>query len=267
VLTVGDVSLEVDPQQGARVTRFAFAGQNLLTGPEVDSGNWGSTFWPSPQTRWNWPPVPELDSQPYTAMLAPDAVLLSSQAGMRAKVSVQKRFSASPSDGAIEIEYTLRNDDQTAVGWAPWEITRVAPNGLSFFPSGQFSVTSELPVMNAASCTWYRHDPNAVPMSGQKFSADGSEGWLAHVAGDVLFVKRFADVLPDQQAPAPEAEIAIYAAKGYVELEPQGPYTELAPGASLRWKVRWYARKLPAGTTAAVGDSALIELARNIASP
>jgi hypothetical protein len=264
LLEVGAISLEVDPQQGARITRFALAGQNLLTGPEVDSGNWGSTFWPSPQQRWNWPPVPELDNLPYSASLTADSLELSSQPGVRAKVSVKKRFRVNAAAQAIDIEYTLRNDDSVAVSWAPWEISRVAPQGLSFFPSGEKSVNSELPALNMTGYTWYQHDPTKLSSMGQKLSADGSKGWLAHVAGDVLFVKKFMDVPLAQQAPAPEAEIEIYAAPSYVELEPQGPYSELAPGAEVRWQVRWYALKLPAAVTASAGNPALTSLVEDL---
>jgi hypothetical protein len=112
--------------------------------------------------------------------------------------------------------------------------------------------------------TWYQHDPSKVGM-GQKFSGDGKEGWLAHVAGDAILVKTFEDVAPAMQAPAPEAEIALYAAAGYVELEPQGRYTELMPNQSMRWTVRWHVQKLQAGVTVSVGSQSLVDYARSIA--
>ena len=44
-----------------------------------------------------------------------------------------------------------------------------------------------------------------------------------------------------QRAPA-EAEIQLYVNSGktYLELESQGAYTELKPGESLSYTVRWY---------------------------
>jgi hypothetical protein len=125
-------------------------------------------------------------------------------------------------------------------------------------------VTSQLPVVMMGGTTWYQHEPSKVGM-GQKFSGDGTEGWLAHVAGDAILVKTFEDIAPAMQAPAPEAEIALYAAAGYVELEPQGRYGELMPNQSVRWTVRWHVRKLQAGLTVSVGSQPLVDYARSIA--
>ena len=44
VLAWDDVSFEVDARTGGRVTALRLGGRNLLTGPEIDSGNFGSTF-------------------------------------------------------------------------------------------------------------------------------------------------------------------------------------------------------------------------------
>ena len=265
VLEGGAFSLELDPAHGARITRLALAGQNLLTGPEVDALNYGSTFWPSPQQRWNWPPVPELDSDAYTVQVEGDSLVCTSKAGMRAKVSVVKRVRASAA-ADVELVYSLKNEDSVPASWAPWEVTRVAAGGLSFFPSGERVVNAQLPVVSQASATWYKHDAAKVG-AGLKLTADAADGFLAHVAGRTLFVKQFMDVPAAQQAPAPEAEIAIYAATGYVELEPQGAYTTLMPGESLNWRVRWRLAEVPQDVAIEVGSSKLLELARQLAKP
>lgn len=266
VLEFDDVSFEVDPERGARVTRYAVAGQNLLTGPEVDATNWGSTFWPSPQARWNWPPVPELDSEAYEGGIRGDAIELTSRPAERVKLQVTKRFRASAAERAIVLEYRLTNQDSVEVSWAGWEISRVAPNGLTFFPTGDATVNNQLSLTNMGDISWYRHDPSAVPMGGVKFSGDGRGGWLAHAAQGVLWVKTFEDVPNGRQAPAPEGEIEIYAAPGYVEIEPQGPYTALMPGESLTWSVRWRAQKLADAALAELGNAALVQLAESLAS-
>ena len=265
VWEAGAFSLELDPAHGARITRYGLSGENLLTGPEVDALNYGSTFWPSPQQRWSWPPVPELDSDAYTAQVEGDSLVCSSKPGVRAKVSVVKRVRASVA-GDVELEYSLKNEDAVPASWAPWEITRVAAGGLSFFMSGERVVNAQLPVMNQGGATWYKHDGRNVG-SGQKLTADAAAGFLAHVAGRTLFVKQFMDVPLAQQAPAPEAEIAIYAAAGYVELEPQGPYSQLAPGASVTWRVLWHLSQVPQDIQIEVGSAQLLELARRLTAP
>ena len=58
------------PRPAAASPRFASAARNLLSEPAADAGNYGSTFWPSPQTAWGWPPLAEIDHGPYRAELA-----------------------------------------------------------------------------------------------------------------------------------------------------------------------------------------------------
>ena len=54
-------------------------------------------------------------------------------------------------------------------------------------------------------------------------------------------VKKFEDLDASQPAPE-EAEIQVYVnmRKSFIELESQGAYTELKPGAELKWTVTWY---------------------------
>ena len=138
--------------------------------------------------------------------------------------------------------------------FAPWEVTRVWPGGLTFYPTGAahpragggFALP---PTRDAAGCTWYQHPGNA-PGADQKLLADGAGGWLAHVAGDVVLVKTFTAVSAAQAAPG-EAEIEIFVdGQGrYVELEEQGAYQSLPRGQTLAWPVTWIIRKLPATWT------------------
>ena len=261
----GRRSFVVDAAHGARITRFGLGDANLLTGPEIDMVNYGSTFWPSPQERWGWPPVPELDSEAYEfAEAAPGikGIQFKSRPGMRAKVSVSKHIDASIGEDTVDITYSLTNEDNVATSWAAWEITRVAAGGLSFFPSGERKVNTQLSVVDKGGISWFQHDPTKLSGDGQKFTGDGAEGWLAHVAGRNLLVKKFTDVPGDAQAPAPEAEIALYAARGYVEIEPQGPYTALMPGQALNWKVRWIVAELPPQLSAEPGSEELVSFVR-----
>ena len=77
VFRANELELEVDPALGGRITRFSLAGANILTGPEVVARGdgtvpnmYGSTFWTSPQSAWNWPPETALDSDPLQSRLA-----------------------------------------------------------------------------------------------------------------------------------------------------------------------------------------------------
>lgn len=61
-LQTGPLSITADASFGGRITHFCFNGQNQLIENCVQTG---STFWPSPQSMWQWPPPAVLDSEPY----------------------------------------------------------------------------------------------------------------------------------------------------------------------------------------------------------
>ena len=55
--TAGNTVFAVDAAKAGRIVTFSLAGKNILTAAKSSQdNNWGSTFWPSPQSDWNWPP-------------------------------------------------------------------------------------------------------------------------------------------------------------------------------------------------------------------
>ncbi len=46
---MGDVTLEVDPMKGGRITTFKLGTENLLTDATVNATYYGSTLWISPE--------------------------------------------------------------------------------------------------------------------------------------------------------------------------------------------------------------------------
>jgi hypothetical protein len=265
VLAWGDVRLEIDAATGGRVTALRLGGENLLSGSSADAANYGSTFWPSPQTAWGWPPVAEIDHGPYRAEVEAAAIVMRSATSPVLGVSVEKRFAADAGRGAVSFDFAIHNRSEAPLQFAPWQITRVPPGGLSLFPTGTGSFSpSNLAVREALGVTWYAFDAAAVT-DHQKLFADGREGWLAHVHGDGLLVKTFAVVPRAAQAPG-EAQIEIYAtpAHTYVEVEAQGPYETIAPGAALSWRVVWLVRRLPPEIPRAVGSAPLLDFIRGV---
>lgn len=259
VLAWDDVSFEVDARAGGRVTALRLGGRNLLTGPETDAGNFGSTFWTSPQSAWGWPPVPEVDHAEYRASIEESAIVMRSARSASLGVEIEKRFTADRARGAVLFEYRIHNLGAAPIQTAPWQITRVGPGGLTFFPSGEGSFPpSNLSVRAALGATWYDYDKASIT-DHQKHFADGREGWLAHVDGDALLVKMFSEVPRAAHAPG-EAQIEIYASPthSYVEVEAQGAYETVAPGGALTWQVVWLVRRLPAKVPIAVGSEALL---------
>ena len=259
VLAWDDVSFEVDARTGGRVTALRVGGRNLLTGPEIDAGNFGSTFWTSPQSAWGWPPVPEVDHAEYRASIEANAIVMRSAPSASLGVEIEKRFSADRARGAVLFEYRIHNLGPEPIQTAPWQITRVSPGGLTFYPSGEGAFPpSNLGVQDALGATWYDYDRASIT-EHQKHFADGREGWLAHVDGDALLVKTFPAVPRASHAPG-EAQIEIYASPShtYVEVEAQGAYEIVHPGAALTWQVVWLARRLPRMLSVSVGSAALL---------
>ena len=259
VLAWDDVSFEVDARTGGRVTALRLDGRNLLTGPEIDAGNFGSTFWTSPQSAWGWPPVPEVDHHEYRASIEESAIVMRSAPSASLGVEIEKRFAADRARGALLFEYRIHNLGALPIQTAPWQITRVGPGGLTFYPSGEGAFPpSNLGVQDALGATWYDYDKASIT-EHQKHFADGREGWLAHVDRDALLVKTFPAVPRAAHAPG-EAQIEIYAspAHTYVEVEAQGAYETVEPGGALTWQVVWLARRLPEILPISVGSEALL---------
>jgi hypothetical protein len=266
---MGEVTLEVDAEVGGRITTFRLGTENLLTGPEVNATYWGSTLWTSPESQWSQPPPAPIDSAPYAAQVMAEKLVLTGQPYAMLGVSVTKTFWADPRLGAIKIEYKLNNTKQTAIQMAPWEVTRVFPRGLTFFPTGsteRLSNNATLTTTKSDGVTWFAYDMAAVT-ANSKLYADGAEGWVAHAAQGLVFIKSFPDVPVANIAPN-EGDVELYvnmgaAAVRYIELESQAAYGDIAPQASATWTVTWFLRKLPAGTDGAAPNPALAKFVRD----
>jgi hypothetical protein len=259
VLELGSTYFEVSPGHGGRITSLRQGEEELLTstGAENFRDAFGSTFWPSPQV-WGWPPPAEIDTEPYDASVDPRGVLtLVGKPHAGTSLRVTKRFSADLSREGVDIEYSMTNVGAEPVSWAPWEITRMPATGLAFWPTGGEPFgDAPLASTSALGHTWC--DPTETRGEAKLF-ADGAGGYLAYVVGDRVLIKRFRDEPPSAAAPN-EAEVEIYVNPdhSYVEIEQQGVYTTIAPGATVTWGVSWYARKLPAGVVATAGSADLV---------
>jgi hypothetical protein len=267
--TFADTVFSVDVAKAGRVASFSLGGKNVLTVPKSrEDNNWGSTFWCSPQSDWNWPPPAEMDPNPYVARVEGATLVLAGATIPALGLAVTKRFSVDAVRGMVSIDYGIVNRGKEQRSVAPWEISRVAAGGLTFFPMGEGQpwkgFQELLPLTLIDGVAWL--PSTAAPASAdQKAFADGSEGWIAHVAGDLLLVKSFPPIRAGEAAPG-EAEIELYTdpQRTYVEVENQGAYQGLAPGASQSWPVRWFLRRLPAGTRVAPGNQPLLGLVRGL---
>ena len=262
----GPIAVEVEPD-GGRILEFSLAGRSVIVPVDESPDAYASSFWPSPQSDWKWPPPPEFDKLPWKAAIEGKALRLRSATCESLHFSAEQRITLLEGKNAMLVEFTITNHDSAPHKVAPWQNTRVRPKGITFYPSTEPTYPqSSLKLTPTNGISWYTHDPTTVK-DNLKSYADGREGWMAEVDGDLLFVKVFTDVPRESQAPE-EGEIVIYVSNGgrFVEMEQQGAYTALLPGASLTWPVVFAVQRIPKNVEIKAESARLVELARQLAA-
>lgn len=262
-LTDGALAVELDPADGGRITELSLAGTNVLVARGAAASH-GSSFWPSPQRDWDWPPPAELDHLPWRASLEGEVLVLESDVTSRLELSASQRVTAAPH--GVRIEHRFHNHGAAPRSVAPWRNSRVGPRGLTFYPSPGAAFEGSTLKLGPSDdgVAWLRHDPETMKENAKSF-ADGAEGWLAHAAGDLLFLMTFPKVPRPAQAPT-EAEIELYVDRTglFVEVEQQGAYETLEPGeVSPPWTVHFQVHALPEGVPAERG-AALLSFVRSL---
>ena len=274
VLEFGALSFAVEPSVGARIVSFTLDGDELLTDATANPNYWGSTLWTSPAADWVVPgtfvPPAVVDNQPYATTVSADGVITATSAPSTAngkRFVVTKTFRADLAHQAIVIDYGLTNLGTTSFRLSHWEVTRVFPDGLTFFPSGATTKLDFLPqlvkVTQAQGYTFYDNTTHVMGKGESKAGSDSSGGFIAQVAphakGDLLFIKAFTGITA-AQAPPGHFPIELYCndPHTYVELEDHSAYDMIAPGATSTRRVTWYLRRLPPGTDGSAGSLALI---------
>lgn len=262
---------EVDPTVGGRITGFFAGDVNLLTGPEVNPTNFGSTFWTSPQSDWHWPPPPEVDHMPYIVVEGEDDLVCCGPPCAKLGLLVTKRFRIVEANQSLLVQYEICNQSAEPIKVAPWEITRV-PGGLTVFAQGQELLDKPAPVpepevTHAAGATWLVYSRSAIA-TDQKLFAHSHEGWLAHFWNGFALIKEFELVNAQKQAPG-EAMIELFTSglHDYVEIEQQGAYTKVAPRKSVCWPVTWKVRKVPTNLELQVGSANVLAWIRSQLGP
>ena len=271
-ITIGNQEMLIDPERGGRIVSLLMDNKDFLTDSTINNFNWGSTFWLSPQRDWNWPPSAEIDNKPYRASIENNTLIMTSMQDPKTGLVVTKNISGESASQSFVLQYTITNRSNLPQHVAPWEVTRVKPNGIAFFPAGKDNARGGLLPSTTLQdgIFWFTYDKQKLPLKGDRqIYADGSEGWLGQVNDNLLLLKKFPDISPEDTAPG-EGEVELYASEvsddnpGYVEIEHQGAFTTLQPGASFAWTCTWIFRKLPANVQVGKGNKALIEFVRKL---
>ena len=117
-VSTGDVTMTIDAARGGKIVSFRYQDKEVLSQTRFPN-SFGSTFWTSPQSDWNWPPVPEYDRLPYTAEAEDDSLILTSQKSERFGMRIRKEFSTDSKSNAIVIRYTVINESDKERKVAP----------------------------------------------------------------------------------------------------------------------------------------------------
>lgn len=259
VLEDGPYRLVVDANLGGHLVEFSINHRNALaTGkPEI-----GSTFWPSPQDAWGWPPPRALDKGPYAVDSLESGIHVSSPVCPQTHLRVWKHFQLL--GGYATATYVMRNSGDKPVQYAPWEITRIG-GGMTFYETDQTALPrSTGSLVYSQGVAWHLYNPQQQTQH-EKVFGNGSRGWLANLYQGLLLVKQFEPVPAEQVAPG-EAEVEIYAHgdvdNAYIEMEQQGAYQAMAPGGEIRWRVLWFLQRWEQEPV--IGSEALLGAVRQI---
>lgn len=241
-LTNEQYSLSVD-LAGGRVMEFSLAGKNHLADAALFPG---STIWTAPQSDWDWPPPPALDSEPYSVVHSNEQTLeLTSAVCSQLNIRLTKTFSAIPH--GFRVTTSINNVSSQAQTYAPWQVSRVLGGHTYFYSATGPLPNSNLPLQREGSVFLYEHNPKLLT-EGVKCFANNSGGWIANIFAGQIFIKRFPKLDAVDVAPG-EGEVEVYAfdceSNPYVEVEVQGPYSTIASGAQTSWAVDWWLIPVP----------------------
>lgn len=253
----GAVEVQFRPLEGGRLASLRYRGVELVLAPGRVPGYYGDTFWPSPQSMFDWPPPPVLDAQPYAILdQSIEALTLRSAVDPDLGLQVEKRFTVH--EDSVKFGFQVRNTGSGVCALAPWQVTRAPRTGLLVWAAGEvFGDEDRLTKQREDPGCWYLHAQSPVAFEGysvegphvsipvsavtrtSKFFTD-ARGWVAHVHDGVVFLRIFPDLTVDQMAPR-QAELELFFGieRDYIELENQGAYEVLEPGASLTYDVEW----------------------------
>lgn len=256
-ISSGPLSLSVDLNVGARVASFTYNGKEVLkTSRDANNWQWGSTVWVSPQSFWNWPPIPTFDQSKYSLISDENnRLMLVSDIDTVSNLQVTKsiRLAEDESWGHVAtLRYRIYNRGTEPQTIGVWENTRVPYAGYIEYPAGAVErlKTPTSPV-NIATTTdgLKRIALDSQQPDEQKIFYDipaPSEGrYVTHsyVNNGLRFKKswpRPASVAPQQD------RLEVYLAKGdgFGEIEIHGQNATIQPGEKVELTVFWQIEEL-----------------------
>jgi hypothetical protein len=258
-LSNGTVELIVTTEVGPRVIRFGFVGgQNLFKEYEAQLGRRGGNQWRIYGGHRLWHAPEDLartyfpDNSPVTMERRGTAVRFI--APVETNCGIQKEIEIRLG-ARVELTHRLRNVGAWPIELAPWALTVMAPGGTCIVPLPKRGTHPKdlLPKnilvpwlytdMSDPRWTWGRRylllrqdsAPTATP---QKLGALVPDGWAGYALNGELFIKRFA-CIPGARYADFGCNFETFTNQEMLEVETLGPFTALAPGATVEHRETW----------------------------
>ena len=112
-------------KSGGRLLSTKINGVEFL---EQEAQQVGNTFWTSPQSGWEWPPLKEHDEDDYQGRLDGSVLMLRSSVDSKLNFRIIKEYKLI-NESTFSVKYGIVNHNDEAKKVAPWEITRVPALG------------------------------------------------------------------------------------------------------------------------------------------
>ncbi len=285
VMRNGLITVAMVPAIGARIMQYDL-GQHasIFVNPEElgkvyepsKDSPWrnygGYKVWPAPQSRWNWPPPPWLDSGPYTATIesrAADSSTVSvsgpTEQWRTPGVRMERRMTIFRGTSRVRVEQTIINQGETADHWGLWDVTQQVVNHPGerdfenywvYFPLNPGSRYGSNGVRVSAESAAWRGEvaPGVFGVQflpeGKKIFADSKPGWVCYVdeRAGCAYAKTF-ELSEGVEYPDEGAHVEVWVNTDpllYLEVEVVSPIVELAAsGGRYTFTEDWWAARVP----------------------
>lgn len=246
---------------GPRIIRFGFVGgENEFCEYPDQLGKRGETLYRSYGGHRLWI-APEdkhrtymPDNDPVRWEVREDALVL--QAPVHPMVELQKELHVrlNDSDNGVRIIHRIKNCSSAPTLIAPWAISVMAPGGMAILPQEPFYPHPEklLPVRPLVLWSYtnmadprFRWGSRLIFLkqdthspSPQKIGVLNTRGWVAHLNGANMFVKK---TIYDPIAVYPDfgCSTELFTNSRMLEVESLGPLVTLEPGQCVDHDERW----------------------------
>lgn len=263
-LSNGDVELVAATSFGLRVMRFGFpGGRNVLgwvdpatQGVPVAGGTWhiygGHRLWAAPEdaVRTYAP-----DNAPVHAALQGSSLVLTQPVEPTGLVK-EMRLTLAESGPEVMLEHRITNANEAPTELALWSLSVMTTGGVALLPGSRFVPHPEglLPVRRLVlwpysdlsdprfrfSSRMLRVRQDARATAPQKVGVfDTERGWAGYAMDGLLFVKRYALPLADDDHADLGCNVEVFTNPSMLELETLGPRVVLRRGETAVHRERW----------------------------